>query len=100
MSDKEFLKAMSDMLDEKLDEKLDIKLQPIYIRLDKLDSDVSGLKEEQREIKKEIKTLSNKVEMLSKEHQVLSEKVEMTYQLALDAWGTGKENRNWLQKAF
>ena len=43
MVDKEMLSAMSDLLDE--------KLHPVYDRLDTLEQDVSGLKEDMRYVK-------------------------------------------------
>lgn len=49
MVDKEMLSAISDLLDkkleEKLDQKLDQKLAPIYERLDRVEADVSDLKQ-------------------------------------------------------
>lgn len=54
-------------------------------RLDKIDSEVSSLKAGQIEIRKEIRQVDKRV--------------SDTYNLALDAWGTCAENRNWLETA-
>jgi uncharacterized protein YoxC len=86
MQDNELLQAISDMMDKKFDE----KLTPINTRLEKLEADTSALKagqnriiEKQRELRQDIKKLDDKV--------------TNTYDLALDAWGTSTENRNWLE---
>lgn len=60
------------------------RLDKMDDRLDKLDSEVSSLKTGQLEIKKELKEVNRKV--------------SDTYLLALDAWGTGIENRTWIKK--
>lgn len=41
MVDQEMLAAISELLDQKLDQKLEEKLQPIYGRLDKLETDMN-----------------------------------------------------------
>ncbi len=66
--DNELLQAISNMMDQ--------KLQPINNRLDKIESDISVLKKEMREVK---------------------DKVSDTYDLALEAWGQSTENRTWLE---
>lgn len=75
MDNEQLLNALSDMMDA--------KLAPINNRLDKLESQISALRAGQLETRKEIKEVSIKV--------------SETYQLALDAWGTSTENRNWLE---
>jgi len=82
MQDNELLQAISDMMDK--------KLTPINTRLEKLEADTSALKagqnriiEKQRELRQDIKRLDDKI--------------TNTYDLALDAWGTSTENRNWLE---
>ena len=62
---------------------MDNKLQPINNRLDKIESEVSSIKANQLELKKEVREIKHKV--------------TDTYELALDAWGTSTENRNWLE---
>lgn len=66
-------------------------LQPINVRLDRMDtrlekveSEVSSLKGGQLEIRKELK----KVDRI----------VSDTYDLALEAWGKSTENRRWLEE--
>lgn len=100
MQDYELLQAISDMMDKKLDERLspintrldnmDSRLNNMDSRLEKLESDTLALKagqnrivEKQRELRQDIKKLDDKV--------------TNTYDLALDAWGTSTENRNWLE---
>ncbi len=100
MQDNELLQAISDMMDKKFDERLtpintrldnmDTRLDNMDIRLEKLEADTSALKagqnkivEKQRELRQDIKRLDDKI--------------TNTYDLALDAWGTSTENRNWLE---
>ena len=59
-------------------------IQPINNRLDKIESEVSALKQGQLDIRKEIKQVDKRV--------------SDTYNLALEAWGTSTENRKWLEK--
>ena len=69
---------------------MDSQIGNINTRLEKLEADTSALKagqnrivEKQRELRQDIKKLDDKV--------------TNTYDLALDAWGTSTENRNWLE---
>ena len=64
-------------MDQRLDT-MDQRLGSIENRLDKVESEVSSLKVGQLEMRKDIKKV---------------------YDLALDAWGTSQENRNWLETA-
>lgn len=82
--DKKFDEKFDKKFDERLDKKFDEKLAPIYLRLDRLESDVSDIKIEQVEMKKELKQIDYKV--------------SKTYEIALDAWGQSTENRIWLEK--
>lgn len=75
----EDLQAIANLLDAKIDQ----KLQPVNNRLDKIESEVSGLKVSQISMRKELKEV----------HQ----KVSDTYDLALEAWGKSTENRVWLE---
>ena len=52
-------------------------------RLDKIESEVSSVKVNQLELRKEVRKIK--------------QKVDDTYELALDAWGTSTENREWLE---
>ena len=47
MVDKEMLTAMSEMMDQKLDQKFDEKLKPVHDRLDRLETDMKYVREEQ-----------------------------------------------------
>lgn len=69
-------------IDSRLD-RIDGRLDRIDIRLDRLESDVSALKAGHIAMRNDIRNLEIKV--------------DMTYQLALDAWGKSTENRQWLE---
>lgn len=73
-----------DKIEGRLDT-MDAKFRKVNNELDKLNSQTSSLRSGQIDIRKEIKAVDIK----------LSE----TYQLALDAWGTNTENREWLKSA-
>ncbi len=75
----EDLQAIANLFDTKMDQ----KLQPINNRLEKLESEVSGLRTGQVAIRKELREVNHKV--------------SDTYELALDAWGKSTENRTWLE---
>ena len=94
------LKAFSELLDEKLDKRLtpisarldsvehrlgsmEHRLDSVELRLGKLDADVAELKIEQSRITGHLIKLDRKM--------------TDTYNLALDAWGRGVENRTWPQ---
>lgn len=51
MVDREMLSAISGLLDEKLEQKFNEKLQPVYERLDRLETDVDGLKNEMKHVR-------------------------------------------------
>lgn len=75
MADNDLLQAISNLLDE--------RLTPVNTKLEKLEADTSALRSGQLEIRKQLKEVKHKV--------------SDTYDLALDAWGTSTENRNWLE---
>lgn len=60
-------------------DRIEGRLDKVEGRLDKLESNQEALKAGQLKLSKELKRVS--------------ERVEETYQLALDAWGQGAENR-------
>ncbi|MBD5464980.1 MAG: hypothetical protein HDR22_04045 [Lachnospiraceae bacterium] len=72
-----------DGVDNRLDG-MDNRLNQMNNRLEKVESQVSALRAGQIELRKEIKEVDIKV--------------GLTYQLALDAWGTSTENRKWLEE--
>ncbi len=72
-----------DGMDNRLDG-MDNRLNQMNNRLEKVESQVSALRAGQIELRKEIKEVDIKV--------------GLTYQLALDAWGTSTENRKWLEE--
>ena len=70
-------------MDNRLDG-MNNRLNQMNNRLEKVESQVSALRAGQIELRKEIKEVDIKV--------------GLTYQLALDAWGTSTENRKWLEE--
>lgn len=72
-----------DRMDERMD-RMDRRMDKMDNRLDKLDSEVSSLKSGQLDIRKELKEINRKV--------------SDTYDLALESWGIGTENRKWLEE--
>lgn len=66
-------------------DKMDNRLDKMDCRLDKIESEVSALKIGQTKLEQQIKEVNRKV--------------SETYELALEAWGTGTENRTWLENA-
>lgn len=72
-----------DGMDSRLDS-MDNQLNKMNNRLEKVESQVSALRAGQIEVRKEIKEVDIKV--------------GLTYQLALDAWGTSTENRKWQEE--
>lgn len=78
----EDLMAISNLMDQKI-HPINNRLDRMEIRLDRLESDMSAMKVGQAELSRQIKEID--------------QKVSNAYQLALDAWGTGVENRNWLE---
>ena len=73
-------------------------LQPINNRLDKIETDVSSLKESSIKMEADIAALKVGQRELKKDMRVLKDKVSDTYDLALEAWGQSTENRTWLEK--
>ncbi|MCI9144599.1 MAG: hypothetical protein HFH87_18605 [Lachnospiraceae bacterium] len=83
----EDLKALSDLLDEKLDKRLDPmgkKLDKIESRLDRLETDVAAVKKGLAEIR------SEQIKM--------DRRISDIYNLTLDIWGQGVENRAWFER--
>lgn len=72
-----------DCIDGRLDQ-VDNRLDQVDNRLDRLESNVSALKTGQIDLRQCLKEVNLKV--------------SDTYKLALDAWGTSMENRNWLER--
>lgn len=93
MQDYELLQAISDMMDKKLDE----RLSPINTRLDNMDSRLEKLESDTLALKAGQNRIVEKQRELRQDIKKLDDKVTNTYDLALDAWGTSTENRNWLE---
>ena len=84
------LMAISQLMDQKIQpihhrlDCIDGRLDQVDNRLDRLESNVSALKVGQIDLRQCLKEVNLKV--------------SDTYKLALDAWGTSMENRNWLER--
>ena len=84
------LMAISQLMDQKIQpihhrlDCIDGRLDQVDNRLDRLESNVSALKAGQIDLRQCLKEVNLKV--------------SDTYKLALDAWGTSMENRNWLER--
>lgn len=76
------LQAIANLMDTKL-QPINNRLGDMEGRLDKIESEVSSVKANQLELRKEVRKIK--------------QKVDDTYELALDAWGTSTENREWLE---
>lgn len=83
---------------------MDTKLQPIYNRLDGMEGRLDGMEGrfdgmEGRldKIESELSSVKTNQLELRKEVRKIKQKVDDTYELALDAWGTSTENREWLE---
>ena len=76
-------REMFQLLFEKLDN-IEGRLDNIEGRLDKVESRLNNLESGQAEIKRQIYRMDRKI--------------SDTYNLALDAWGQGVENRKWLEE--
>ncbi len=97
----EDLKALSDLLDEKLDKRLD----PMGKKLDKIESRLEKVENKVTTIESRLDRLETDVAAVKKGlTEVLGAQIKMDrrisdiYNLALDAWGQGVENRAWLQR--
>ena len=83
------LQAIANLMDTKLQPinnrlgDMEGRLGDMEGRLDKIESEVSSVKVNQLELRKEVRKIK--------------QKVDDTYELALDAWGTSTENREWLE---
>lgn len=73
-----------DGIDERLDG-MDKRFDRVELRLEKCESEISALKVGQNEMRKDIRRLEKKI--------------DDTYELALDAWGQGYENRKLILEA-
>ncbi|MBO5282574.1 MAG: hypothetical protein J6B43_05535 [Lachnospiraceae bacterium] len=73
-----------DRIEGRMD-RIEGRMDGVEGRLDRLESQVSALRVTQLEQGREIKEINSRV--------------NDTYQLALEAWGLGTENRHWLELA-
>ena len=112
---KEDLKALSDLLDERLDK----RLEPMEKKLDKIESRLDTIENRLDTIENRLDTIESRLDKVESrldrlETDVAAVKKGLTevrgaqikmdrrisdiYNLALDAWGQGVENRAWLQR--
>ena len=112
------LQALANLIDTKLDTKLDQRLQPINFelgkmnnrldtmdrrldtmdrRLDAMDNRLDTMENRIEKIESEISSIKTSQIEFRNELKEVKYKVSETYELALEAWGTSKENRVWLE---
>ena len=77
---------------------LEGRFDNLVLKVDTLDADVSSLKSGQKQIRRDINRLDDNIKRLDDNIKRLDDKVNATYDLALDAWGTGTENRTWIDE--
>lgn len=97
----EDLKALSDLLDEKLDKRLD----PMGKKLDKIESRLEKVENKVTTIESRLDRLETDVAAVKKGlTEVLGAQIKMDrrisdiYNLTLDIWGQGVENRAWFER--
>lgn len=105
---KEDLKALSDLLDERLDKRLEPmekKLDKIESRLDTIENRLDTVESRLDKVESRLDRLETDVAAVKKGlTEVRGAQIKMDrrisdiYNLALDAWGQGVENRAWLQR--
>lgn len=98
--------AENDKLDLILSELREMKVEMCGTKdeVQGIKGEVQGLKEEMRDVKtdmREMKQRINRLEVgqsdIKRELYRMDRKISDTYNLALDAWGQGIENRVWLE---
>lgn len=97
----EDLKALSDLLDEKLDKRLDPmgkKLDKIESRLEKVENKVTTIESRLDRLETDVAAVKKGLTEVRGAQIKMDRRISDIYNLALDAWGQGVENRAWLQK--
>lgn len=94
MDNDQLLKAISDMMDQKFKS----ELQPIHNDIQSLKDDIKKIDNRLEKVESQVSSLrSGQIEM-RKEIKEVTIRVSDTYDLALESWGQGAENRKWLEK--
>lgn len=99
----EDLQALSGLMDQKLQpinnrlDNMDTRLDSMDTRLDNMDTRLDKMDSRLDKLELEVGSLKVGQISLKKELREVNHKVSDTYELALDAWGTSTENRNWLE---
>ena len=83
---------------------LDVKLQPIDHRLGNVENRLENVENRLGKVENRLGNVENRLERLRSEVSAvkgdlikLERRISGAYQLALDAWGIGTENRSWLE---
>lgn len=83
---------------------LDVKLQPIDHRLGNVENRLENVENRLGKVENRLGNVENRLERLRSEVSAvkgdlikLERRISDAYQLALDAWGIGTENRSWLE---
>lgn len=72
--------------------------EPIHGKLDKLESRIDKMESRMEKMDSEISSLKAGQLCMRKDLKEIDQKVSNTYELALEAFGTSKENRTWLNQ--
>lgn len=101
------LKAFSELLDEKLDKRLtpisarldsiEHRLDSVELRLDSMEHRLDSMEHRLGKLDADVAELKIGQSRITGDLIKLDRKMTDTYNLALDAWGRGVENRTWLQ---
>lgn len=97
----EDLKALSDLLDEKLDKRLDSmgkKLDKIESRLEKVENKVTAIESRFDRLETDVAAVKKGLAEIRSEQIKMDRRISDIYNLALDIWGQGVENRAWLER--
>ncbi len=98
---KEDLKALSDLLDERLDKRLEPmekKLDKIENRLDTVESRLDKVESRLDRLETDVAAVKKGLTEVRGAQIKMDRRISDIYNLALDAWGQGVENRAWLQR--
>lgn len=98
---KEDLKALSDLLDERLDKRLEPmekKLDKIENRLDTVESRLDKVESRLDRLETDVAAVRKGLTEVRGAQIKMDRRISDIYNLALDAWGQGVENRAWLQR--
>ncbi len=100
---KEDLREISNLLDVKL-QPIDHRLGNVENRLENVENRLENVENRLGKVENRLGNVENRLERLRSEVSAvkgdlikLERRISDAYQLALDAWGIGTENRSWLE---